>query len=178
MGVTTSNLLLGPAVMWSGIFGATEPVIGAVPSTGWTDVGATNGGLELGFDDTYTEFDIDQVNMTPESRRSKRKVSAKTNLAESTVANLALALNNSAPSSGILTPDDGQASLAPGYNALILDGYSPGGFKRRVILRKVLQTGSVGTSFKKDGVTMFPVEFTVHWISSSIRPWIWTDAAS
>lgn len=179
MSVTSTNLIQGPATLYSGIFGATEPAtIAAAPATGWTDAGGTKDGVELGIADDYAVLDVDQIIYEIGRRRTKRVVTLKTSLAEATLANLALAINNSAPTANVLNGDDGLTAFAPAYNALLLDGIAPGGFRRRIILRKVLATDSVGVAYKKDGQTLIPVTWSLHWVSASVAPFKIEDATS
>lgn len=179
MGVTSTNLIQGPATLYTGLFGATEPAtIATAPATGWTDVGGTKDGIEVSVNDEYASLTVDQILMDIERRRTGRQVTLKTTLAEATLANLALALNNAAPVAGVLNLDDGLAAFAPKYTALLMDGIAPGGFRRRVVIRKTLATDSVGVAYKKDDQTVIPVTWTAHWVSSSITPLKWEDAAA
>lgn len=179
MPVTSTNLIQGPAVLYHGLFGATEPAtVSAAPATGWTDLGGTKDGVELSIEDEYGVLDVDQLIYEVGRRRVKRVVTVKTQLAEATLANLALAVNNTAPTAGVLEGDDGVAAFAPAYSAILVDGLAPGGFKRRIILRKVLATDSVGMAYKKDSQTLIPVTWTLHWVSASIKPFKVEDAAA
>ena len=177
MPVTSSNLIQGPATLYFGVFGAVEPAtIATAPGVGWTDCGGTKDGVEINIADEYGVLDVDQLIYEVERRRTKRAVSIKTSLAEATLANLALATNNTAPTANVLTADDGLAAFKPAYGAILLDGIAPGGFKRRFILRKTLATDAVGVAYKKDGQTLIPVTWTGHWVTPSIAPYICTDA--
>lgn len=177
MAVTSTNLIQGPATIYGGTFGVAEPAtVATVPGAGWVDFGGTKDGVELGINDEYGVLDVDQIIYEVARRRTKRVVTIKTSLAEATLANLALAINNTAPAASVLTADDGLTAFAPAYSALLLDGIAPGGFRRRIILRKVLATDSVGVAYKKDGQTLIPVTWSLHWVSTSIAPFIITDA--
>lgn len=177
MGVTSSNLIQGPATLYAAPFGTVEPAtIATVPAAAWVDVGGTKDGVELGIADEYGVLDVDQIIYEIERRRTKRAVTIKTSLAEATLTNLALATNNTAPTANVLTADDGLAAFKPAYGAILLDGIAPGGFRRRFILRKTLATDSVGMAYKKDGQTLIPVTWTGHWVSASIAPYLCTDA--
>lgn len=179
MGVTSTNLIQGPAVAYLAPFGTTEPAsIATAPGAGWVDPGGTKDGIELGIADDYAVLDVDQIIYEIARRRTKRVVTVKTSLAEATLANLAAAINNTAPVANVLTADDGIAAFSPAYSALILDGIAPGGFRRRVTIRKTLATDSVGMAYKKDGQTLIPVTWTLHWVSASIAPFKVEDATS
>lgn len=177
MPVSATNLIQGPATLYTAPFGTAEPAtIATPPAAGWVDVGGTKDGVEWGVADEYGVLDVDQIIYEIDRRRTKRVVTVKTSLAEATLDNLAKAINNTAPASGVLTADDGLAAFVPTPIAILLDGIAPGGFRRRFILRKALSTDSVGTAYKKDGQTLIPVTWTGHWVSASIKPFVITDA--
>lgn len=179
MPVTSTNLIQGPATLYIGAFGATEPAtIATAPATGWTDLGGTKDGVMLDVNDSYAVLEVDQIIYEVARRRTNRVVQVKTNLAEATLANLAYATNNTAPAAQVLTGDDGLAAFAPAYGAVLLDGIAPGGFRRRVTLRKTLATDSVELAYKKDGQTLIPVTWSIHWVSTSIAPFKIEDATS
>lgn len=179
MGVTTTNLLQGPATLYWATFGATEPAtIATLPTTPWIDLGGTKEGLTLTDASEWAELEVDQLTMTPERRRTKRTVSAATSLAEATLENLARVTANSQPVARVLTPDEGVAAFRAAYSALIVDGHAPGGKKRRVILRKTLPTDSVGMAYKKDAQMLLPVTWTLHWISDVIPAYKYEDEAA
>ena len=184
MTVTTTNLIQGPANLWIGAFGAAEPLASGTPialaapasPTPWADAGATDGGIDLSVNVSFGVLKADQVVYEAERRRTGIVVEVKTVLAEATLINLAFALNNTAPSTGYFIPDDGIGAFNPVYQSVLFDGIAPGGFKRRFIGRKVLQTANMAMAYKKDGQTLIPCTFTLHWVSASIRPYIITDA--
>lgn len=179
MAVTATNLIQGPATLYTGIFGVAEPAaVATAPGAGWTDVGGTKDGVELQINDEYAVLDVDQIIYEIQRRRTKRVVAIKTQLAEGTLENLAIATANTAPTANKLEADDGLTAFAPAYGAVLMDGIAPGGFRRRVIVRKTLPTDSVGTAYKKDSQTLIPVTFTAHWVSASIRPFVIEDATA
>jgi len=179
MAVTSTNLIQGPATMFIAAFGSTEPVsISVAPAAPFTDVGGTMDGIALTVADEYQVLGVDQIIYEMGRIRSGRQVMAKTNLAEPTLVNLAHAINNTAPSTNVLEGDDGVGAFIPVYKSLIIDGIAPGGFRRRITLRKCLQIDAVETSYKKDGQTLFPVNFAIHWVSSSIKPFKIEDATA
>lgn len=179
MTVTSTNLIQGPATLYHGDFGATEPAdVDTTPATGWTDLGGTKGGVSLIVNDTYGVLEVDQIVYEVARRRTKRVVQIKTSLAEATLENLAIATNNTAPSSSKMVGDDGLTAFAPDYSAVILDGIAPSALRRRVTARKVLATESVESAYKKDDQTLIPVTFTIHWVSAAIKPFDVEDATA
>jgi hypothetical protein len=181
MPVTATNLIQGPATLYTGIFGVTEPAtVAAAPGVGWVDVGGTQDGVTLSVELEFSELSVDQIVDIPGQRITKRVAKVKTNLAEATLANLAIALNELAGSvvANKFTPSNGLAAFTPNYAALLIDGIAPGGFKRRIIVRRALQISTVESAYKKDGQTLFPIEFASHYVSPSIAPFSWEDATS
>lgn len=165
--------------MYSGAFGATEPLdtaVNAAPAaSSWTDIGGTQGGLKLTVDQSYTELEVDQIVDRVGSRLTKRNFMVETSMAEPTLANLSLALNGGTSASGAgyasFDPSFASSATQPTYKALLVDGWAPGGvFTRRVIVRKVLSTDAVDIGYTKDKMTLFAVKFAGHYVSSSIAP--------
>lgn len=178
MAVDVTNLIAGPGTLYTGAFGATEPADSAVnttpPSSTWTDVGGTQDGVTLNVIQEFFELEVDQIVDVPGRRLTKRDLQVQTNMAEPTLANLALALNGgTVTASAAYTtydPSDDTSATQPTYKALIFDGYAPDGFRRRVVVRKALSIEGVETSYQKDEQTLFPITFAAHFVSTSIKP--------
>lgn len=179
MTVTSSNLIQGPATLFVGVFGVVEPAtVATAPGVGWTNLGGTRDGVELTIAKEYAVLSVDQIVDEIGRTVTSRMVSITTTLAEATLANLARSINETAPAAGVFTPDVNFAAFTPAYQAVILDGIAPGGFRRRVVVRKVLSTDSVGMAYQKDGMTVIPVTLVGHWVSNSIAPFSITDATA
>jgi hypothetical protein len=178
MPVTVSNLLQGPAELFRADFGAVEPATAGAPfDTAWKSLGGTSDGCKFAVELTYTEKTVDQVVDIPGQTITKRVAKLSTNLAEATLENWAIALNEavaSAVTAGVFTPSNGVPG-EPLYSAIALRGLAPGGKPRTIIIRRGLQTGNVESDHKKDGQTMLPVEFTSHYVSESIAPFVVID---
>lgn len=186
MSVTGTNLVMGPAELYLGAFGATEPAdtaVGDPPSSAaWTDIGGTLGGATVNLGQEFAVLAADQIVDRAGSRMSNREISVQTQMAEPTLENLIYAING-----GSITTGSGYKSYTPGftitatqpnYRALLLDGWAPGTtnqLRRRFILRKILSTAAVGVAYSKDGQTVFPVTFTGHYVDGSTAPWKVTD---
>lgn len=186
MAVTATNLILGPGTLYIGTFGATEPLDSAVNTTpavsAWTDLGATDGGVKLTIDQKFTELTVDQIVDSLGRRLTQREIMVDTNLAEPTLANLQTAMNGgtSATGSGFasLDPLNVTSATQPTYIAVLLDGYAPAGFRRRIIIRKALNTSSIQSAYAKDKETYIPVTFNGHYVSNSITPFHIVDQTS
>ncbi len=178
MSVNTSQLALGPGVLYSGDFGATEPAdtttaLGEVPSAAaWDDLGGTMGGITLNIAQEYKELEVDQIIETPESRPTKRQASISTTLAEVTHENFMLAISSGTNTAGtglhIFTPDNTNSGDSPPYKAIILDGKIGQGKRRRFIGRKMLSTDSVEETYSKDGQKGYKLNLIAHYVSASV----------
>lgn len=177
MPVVSTNLIQGPAVVYVAPFGTADPAtIATAPAAAWVDVGGTKGGCELNVSSEFATLTVDQIVDIIESRRTGREVTVKTTLAEATLANIAQAIANAAPVANVLELDDGLAAFKPAYSAILIDGIAPGGFRRRIILRKTLATDAVGVAYKKDDQTVVPVTWKLHWVSTAIKALKMEDA--
>jgi hypothetical protein len=180
MAVTPANLAMGPGSLYVGLFGAPEPldvqVNGTPAVSAWTDVGGTLGGLKLSVVNTFKELEVDQLTETPERRRTKKEVTLSTQLAEVTFTNLILTLVGGTVTDGGAShesyePDNSDSSTAPQYSSIIFDGVGGAGKRRRVFMRKCLSTENVDVANSKEDQTVYPVTFTTHYVSPSIRSW-------
>lgn len=172
MSVTVTNALMGAAQLFTGVVGVTEPASGATAlGVGWTDAGGTLGGVDVAIDQTMTPKKFDQIGMAVGAQRTAMGVTVVANLAEPTLANLALALN--AGALGVATKLDIDPTLTntdPGYIACCLVGQKPGGGVRRIFVRRTLSTAKTDLAFKVDGQQVIPVTFEAYYVSASIKP--------
>jgi hypothetical protein len=184
MAVTVANLVQGPATLYIGANGATEPAdnaVGTAPSSAaWTDLGGTVDGAEITIKQEYKELEVDQVVDIPGRRLVKRDMMVKTKLAEPTFENLVYALNDGTTATGTgytnFQPAFTDSATQPTYRALILHGWAAaagagGQSKRRmVILRRVLSSDDVEMTYTKDKQTLLTVTWSVHYQSNAIAP--------
>lgn len=184
MAVTVANLVQGPATLYIGAFGASEPADNAVntapASATWTDLGGTVDGAEITIKQEYKELEVDQVVDIPGRRLTKRDMIVKTKLAEPTFQNLVYALNDGTTATGTgytnFQPAFTDSATQPTYRALIVHGWAAaagggGQSKRRmVILRRVLSSDDVELSYMKDKQTLLTVSWSVHYVSSTTAP--------
>lgn len=189
MSANVVNLVQGPATVYIGEFGATEPANGAVNTTpqasAWTDLGGTTDGATISINQEYKELEVDQVVDVPGRRLTKRDMTVKTNLAEPTLQNLLYALNDAnggalgasgAGYAGTYEPAFTDSATQPTYRALLLHGWAPGSGsnnqskRRMVILRKVLSSDNVEFAYKKEDQTVFSVTWSVHYVDGSTAP--------
>lgn len=188
MSVTTANLILGPATLYQGAFGAAEPadtnvaVNGTPATSAWGDMGGTQDGVTLSVDQTYTALECDQIVDRAGSRLTKRELMLETSLAEATLENLSVTLNGSTTASGAgyktLEPLFASSATQPNYTALLFDGWGANSFRRRVILRKTLSTDAVAMAYTKDKQTLYKVKFSGHYVSATVAPFHIIEATS
>ncbi|MFE9391709.1 hypothetical protein [Streptomyces sp. NPDC006784] len=186
MAVTTTNLIQGPATLYLGDFGATEPadadVNTAPAASAFPDLGGTQDGVKLTIDQTYSNLEVDQIVDVPGSRLTGRMFTIETNLAEPTLQNLKYLLNDGTSASGAgfesLEPIYADSATQPTYRAVLLDGWGPDQKRRRVILRKVLSNDKVESTYKKDAQTLFTVKWTGFYVSEGIAPFKVIDEKS
>lgn len=96
MGITATNLFAGPADIFIGPFGATEPP-GAITlptaSGSFRDVGATGGPSTLNLGQTYEDLVAEQIAMAAGAELSQQECSITTSIAEHTMTNLRMLMN-------------------------------------------------------------------------------------
>lgn len=184
MSGTVENLIQGAGYLYVAALGTSEPADSSLhnpPASGsWTNLGFTNGGLSLTFEQDYADLAVDQLVDHPGRRIVRRDLVFATSLAEPTLENLKVALNGGVTATGAAGAGASEfknfqpvqdPTGEPTYTLLLFDGLAPNGRPRRVIVRKALQVGNVGASYQKDGQTLFPVEFRAHYVSSSVAPY-------
>lgn len=180
------NAIQGPADLWYGAFGVTEPLATAIntdPGAGWTFVGGTVDGCTWAVKDEYAAMNFDQVAERIGSRRTSREVSLKANLAEATLDILVPVLGGGTltaeagpPATEVYEPADDNAATQPTYRALLMDGWGPAGKRRRLVVRKVLNIDGFEGAYKKDGQFFYPTNFVGHWVSTTIKSFQVRDA--
>jgi hypothetical protein len=178
-----TDLTQGPATIYRGDEGATEPLESAVNATpqasAWGDVGGTTDGLKLSIKTTFKDLEVDQLIDVPGTRATLREITVETNMAETTLENLQYALNGGTITTGAgweaYEPIDSDAATQPEYSALLVHGWV-GTRRRMVILRKVLSVEGTETEYKKDGQSVFKVTIKAFYKSPSIRPFRIIDA--
>lgn len=103
--IDVTSVLQGPADIYVGAFGATEPTDGtwtAVDTSIWTPAGATSGGLKVAAAMTYKSIEVDQVPDEIGVRMTGRSVAVETSLAEMSLSNIKFLMNG-----GTITPGGG-----------------------------------------------------------------------
>lgn len=174
MTVNVTQGLLGPVEIFQGLTGVAEPATADVaPATGWRDLGGSNGGATLTFMQGFSNIEFDQITMPAGARRSSQGTTVVANLAEITLANLRVGLNDLGTPTDVDELEFGGEDIVnqePDYSAILLRGTSAETGKRRMwIVRRTLSTENIGVAFQKDGQTLIPVTWTAYYVSASVR---------
>jgi hypothetical protein len=173
----TGNLIQGEAILYRAPFGTAEPAqttagLADAPGVGWEEIGFTTDSTTITVEQEYKEMEVQQITEVPESRLVKQRVTVETSMAEATLENLKFALNGGdvATASAVKTfkPVKSSGASQPTYSAIIIDGYGPGGVRRRIILRKVLSVDNTEFAYAKEEQTVLKVTLASHWVSDSI----------
>jgi hypothetical protein len=180
------QVLQGPAKMYTGLFSLTaafEPAlanVNAAPqASAWTYCGFTSDGATITVNQSFSEMRVDQLSDRVGTKMTERELQVATNLAEATLENFTFGFNGGTITTGsgyrYYEPVYDGTELQPLYIAIILDGYAPSSSagvskRRRFLVRKVISTENVETSYKKDELTLVPVTFTSHYVSDTVAP--------
>jgi hypothetical protein len=177
MPVTTTNLIMGPADLYTAPLGSTEPLdtaIATAPADPWVSAGGTQDGVNLIVDQKYTALEVDQIVDVPGRRLTSREIQVETNMAEPTLDNFKLALNGGTvtetASVDSYEPAYATSATQPDYCMALVDGYAPNSKRRRIVVRKALSTDKVSFAYQKDKQTVYTVQFSAHYVTSAIAP--------
>jgi hypothetical protein len=176
MAVTTSNIVVGEATVKTGVsnISMTNSDFDSL-----TDVGATQGGLEISWEPDMVDIEIDQYGDAAKVIQSKVKVMVKTTLAEGTLNNLATAwsydntdegadIQSNLAGSGANTKTFlfGSQSVYPFEYALQVTGNAPGSTAsvtktRKFNTKRAVSMTTSMISMKRAEATVFEVSFRI-----------------
>lgn len=174
MAVTTSNIVVGEATVKTGVSNITMT---NSDFDSLTDVGATQGGLEISWEPDMVDIEIDQYGDAAKVIQSKVKVMVKTTLAEGTLNNLATAwsYDNVDGGADIKVNNDGantktllfgSQSVYPFEYALQVTGNAPGSTAsvtktRKFNTKRAVSMTTSMISMKRAEATVFEVSFRI-----------------
>lgn len=157
----------------------------------WTDVGGTADGTSvlLEVEHSLTNINVEQLIDPIGARVSKRVIQVTAVLAEATLNNLNLAMNQLltiSPGSGytVADPISTITSVQPTYMAILIDGFAPTtgtdetSCRRRMVVRKALSSSKADLEYEKTKMNLFHTTWTGFWVSSSVSPFEITDQTS
>lgn len=174
MAVTTANIVVGEAAVK---VGASNITMTNSDFDALSDIGATQGGVEISWEPDMVDIEIDQYGDAAKVIQSKVKVMLKTTLAEATLNNLAIAWSYDRADNGedIKVNQDGantktfmfgSQSVYPYEYALQIVGNAPGSTAsvtktRKFNTKRAVSFESSMISMKRAEATMFAVSFRV-----------------
>jgi hypothetical protein len=156
------EILTGVGTLYIAALGATVPAITATPSTFWTSVGDTEGGVKLTIDQKITAFSSDQKTAPVKAIRTEESGMVETKLVNATLETLAL-LNSQTVSSATSFKSIGLyrgATVTP--FAALYRGDSPyGPFPRQYAIPAGYFDGPIEIEHTKDGNVQVPLQFVL-----------------
>jgi len=155
MAITQGNIVvgLGDGTVKIGAYGAVEGSC--------TDVGATEGGVELSMPREYYEKMCDQITGVADIIKTSEKCSIKFTLAESSLENISKAMDyddSVAVAAGVLS-FGGNADV--NYVTIFINVNGPSSGTRQYHLWKCVCVSAATHSYKKNDKTMIECEFSV-----------------
>lgn len=181
MTITVASMMVGPGRMRWAPVGTDDSLIiaGNTASwTGWTDVGSTDGGIQLAIAKDYANHEIDQTPDWVASTITSRHMTVQTSLVETgDLAKLSLVNNGGViastnPSWTSYSPNTDLISTQETYIAIAVEGKRLDGKPVIEVIRRVLNVDSVAFDFKKDAKTMYGLSFAGHFVSDALAPFI------
>ena len=174
MAVTTSNIVVGEATVKTGVSNITMT---NSDFDSLTDVGATQGGLEISWEPDMVDIEIDQYGDAARVIQSKVKVMVKTTLAEGTLKNLAMAWNYdntiggdalkaNTTAANTTTFHFGSQSVNPFEYALQVTGQAPGSTAsvtktRKFNTKRAISMTTSMIAMKRAEATVFETSFRI-----------------
>jgi len=163
------ELLTGVGALYVAPVGEVFPALEVTPAGNWVALGNTIDGVTINIEQENEEITVDQETGPVKAIRTTEGVTVSTNLAVSTLENLAQVLSQTittvAPGSGTIgTKSIGlYRGTTVVEKAFLFRGNSPYGaaFTGQYQLTRGYFAGETETEFVKDGVAQIPIEFRV-----------------
>lgn len=177
MPVTVSNIIVGEGIIRAG---ASSAATNHAAMDAFTDVGATQGGVEISWEPDMVDIEIDQFGDAAKIVQSKVKVMVKTTMAEANLRNLALSWNydptdsantgvnikNNTDGANTKTFLFGSQTVFPYELGLVVQGYAPGtvanGVKtRKFYTKRAISMDASSLGMKRAEASTFSVGFRI-----------------
>ena len=173
MAVNVSNIVVGEATLK---LGDSANATSIVAMDAFSDLGATQNGVEISWTPDMVDIEIDQYGDAARIVQSKVKVTVKTTLAEATLNNLALAWNyDSVGTTDVVANNDGSntktflfgaQTVFPYEKAIVITGTAPnsaaGGIKtRKFYTKRAISMEATNVTMKRAEATVFAVGFRI-----------------
>lgn len=142
------------------IEGAAEVLVGAYGATqgACTAIGSTDGGVMLAIGNEYHDVEVDQSKVPIDTKLDKRTAKLTCDMAEATLANLALAM--ALPTTAVSGSVISVGLQEPENKTIYIIGPAPGGAVRTIHVFKAKVTGSPEMAYTKDSKVVVPLEIT------------------
>lgn len=142
------------------IEGAAEVLVGAYGAAqgACTSIGSTDGGVMLTVGNEYHDVEIDQSKVPINTKLDKRTVKLTCDMAEATLANLALAM--ALPTTALAGSVVSVGLQEPENKTIYIVGPAPDGAVRTIHVFKAKVTGSPEMAYRKDEKVIVPLEIT------------------
>lgn len=168
---TAGNILTGPVQLFSGEAEALETGV-------TTEVGYTEDGLTLGYNETIVDLDVDEEIFTVGAVRTGVEMTISFQIAEATLANFLLAYGLPATAYDDTTKE---LSIDPTskveFKSLKGTGEAPEGGTRTYFFPKIAFRGQRQSAIRKGSKILIPVEAKVYKPSTG-APATYTDVAA
>ena len=179
MATTAANIVVGEAVVK---VGASNTTMTGVDFDALTDVGYTQGGVEISWQPDMVDIEVDQFGDAAKVIQSKVKVMVKTTMAEGTLRNLAIAwsynteiANSDSSGADIVNGIDGASTTTfkfggqnvyPFEKAVQIEGNAPGSTAavtkfRKFRTKRAISMESSTISMKRAEASVFAVSFRI-----------------
>lgn len=142
------------------IEGAAEVLVGAYGAAqgACTSIGSTDGGVMLTVGNEYHEVEVDQSKAPIDSKLEKRTAKLTCDMAEATLANLALAM--ALPTTALSGSTVSVGLQEPENKTIYIIGPAPDGAVRTIHVFKAKVSGSPEMAYQKNDKTVVPLEIS------------------
>lgn len=163
---TPYEVLVGVGTLYIAAANTAAPAVNAAPSGSWRTLGETDGGVKVRKTQNIERFSSDQRTGPIKAVRTEEGLEVETNLHESTLENLADAMDSTvtttAPGSGTIGKKT--VKLYKGAEvaefALLFRGSSPyGNYPGQFYIPRGTMDDDIEMEFIKDGKTLIPMKF-------------------
>lgn len=148
MAGTSTNVRIGPGILYIAPLGSTEPSdLSTEWDAAWVEVGYTHEGSTFGFDQTFEDVPVEEEYDPIDTLQTGRQISVSFAAAEITATNLQRAFNGGEITSGsdIVTFEP----PAAGEVTRVMLGWEADDSKERWVFRRCVQVGSVEMARRK-----------------------------
>ena len=142
------------------IEGAAEVLVGPYGAAQGecTSIGSTDGGVMLTVGNEYHDVEVDQSKVPIDTKLDKRTAKLTCDMAEATLANLALAM--ALPTTAVSGSVVSVGLQEPENKTIYIIGPAPNGAVRTIHVFKAKVTGSPEMAYRKDEKVIVPLEIT------------------